>query len=168
MDLTRIAIRAVVAYVYLLTVTRLSGKQLIAQATPFDFVASLILGDLVDDGLWADVPISQFATAVATILATDAFVKIASWHSPRFFRLVHGLPTVVMRHGVENRDELRKEQLNELDLEHLMRLDHLDRENWKGVRLGVLEIDDELSILEEEWAKAATREDLPAVKEMLR
>jgi len=44
------------AYVFLLAILRASGKRTIAQGTTLDFVVALVLGDLIDDALWAEVP----------------------------------------------------------------------------------------------------------------
>jgi len=49
MDVARIAVRCIGAFIYLLTMTRLSGKRVVSQATPFDFVVALIVGDCIDD-----------------------------------------------------------------------------------------------------------------------
>ena len=74
MDPLRVAVRAALAYVFLLALLRLSGKPRLNRATPFDFVLALILGDLVDDALWADVPFAQFIVAATTLL----IAKLAS------------------------------------------------------------------------------------------
>ena len=68
MDPLRIAVRCLVAYVFLLTVLRLAGKQTVHQGTTFDFVLALILGDLIDDVLWAEVPVAQFIVATTTLV----------------------------------------------------------------------------------------------------
>jgi uncharacterized membrane protein YcaP (DUF421 family) len=73
MDPLRIAVRCLIAYVYLLVVMRLAGKRVIRQAHPFDFVLALIVGDLVDDALWSEVPIAQFVVATATLV----FMKLS-------------------------------------------------------------------------------------------
>jgi uncharacterized membrane protein YcaP (DUF421 family) len=68
MDPLRIAVRCVVAYVFVLTVLRLAGKRTIRQGTTFDFVLALVLGDLIDDTLWAEVPVAQFIVATTTLV----------------------------------------------------------------------------------------------------
>ena len=68
MDPLRILVRAVIAYVFLLVLLRLSGKRVVHQGTAFDFVLALIIGDLVDDALWSEVPMAQFMVASATIV----------------------------------------------------------------------------------------------------
>jgi uncharacterized membrane protein YcaP (DUF421 family) len=68
MDPLRIAVRCVLAYVFLLVVLRLAGKQTVRHATTFDFVLALVLGDLIDDALWAEVPVAQFVVATTTLV----------------------------------------------------------------------------------------------------
>ena len=69
MDPLRLALRVFFVYTFLLVLLRLTGKRTIRQGTPFDFVLALILGDLIDDALWTDVPIVQFAVASVTLIA---------------------------------------------------------------------------------------------------
>lgn len=68
MDPLRIAIRCIVAYAFLLLLLRLAGKTTIEQGAPFDFVLALTIGDLIDDAIWAEVPIAQFVVATATLV----------------------------------------------------------------------------------------------------
>jgi uncharacterized membrane protein YcaP (DUF421 family) len=159
MDLWRIAIRALVAYVYLMVTTRASGKRVVSQATPFDFVVSLIIGDLIDDLLWAEVSVAKFGAAVAAIFVCDAFVKIGAFHSTRFMHLVNGLPRAILRDGLEDGKALRREQLNEEDLAHLLRLDGIDRDKWNDVHLAVLERDHETSVILKPTAEPAKQKD---------
>lgn len=60
-ELHHIAVRAAFAFLTLLALLRVSGKRTIGKGTAFDFVLALVIGDLFDDLLWADVPASQFA-----------------------------------------------------------------------------------------------------------
>jgi len=68
MDPLRIAVRAAAAYIYLLVLLRTAGRRAIRHGTTFDFVLALILGDMVDDALWSEVPFAQFAVATATLV----------------------------------------------------------------------------------------------------
>ncbi len=73
MDPIRIAVRAAFAYVFLLLLLRLAGKTAVHQGRPFDFVLALVMGDIVDDVLWNEVPIAQFVVAAASLV----FMKLA-------------------------------------------------------------------------------------------
>ena len=158
----QIAVRALVAYLYLLVMARMSGKRVVAEATTFDFIVALIVGDMVDDALWAEVSIAKFAVGAGSIFVVDAIMKIAAFHSEFVFRIVNGLPVVVMRDGVEDKAALRGQQMNEGDLAHLTRLRRINE--WEELALGVIERDAELSVLYTPQAEPARREDADRVK----
>ena len=71
MELDRLAVRCVVSYLLLLMLLRGAGKRGLQQASPFDFVLAICVGDLVDDVVWAEVPISQFVVAAVGLLTAD-------------------------------------------------------------------------------------------------
>ena len=70
MDPLRTAIRCIVAYLFLLVLFRLAGKRSIRSGSPFDFVLALTIGDLIDDAVWAEVPVAQFVVAATTLVLT--------------------------------------------------------------------------------------------------
>ena len=166
MELWRIAVRAIAAYIYLLVMTRASGKRVVRQATPFDFIVALIIGDVIDDALWAEVPVAKFAGACGSIFLCDVITKLAAFHSRSFFLLVSGRPRVVLRDGVEDGQGLRAEQLNEGDLGHLLRLEGID--DWKDVKVAMLEEDHGLSVIRCHDAEPVRKEDVSRVRKMLR
>lgn len=159
MSFGQIAVRAVVAYLYLLFITRASGKRVVSQATPFDFIIALILGDLIDDALWAEVSTAKFAGAVGSLMVCDAIVKIGAFHSTGFFHLVNGWSHALLRDGVEDRGELRKHQLNEQDLAHLLR--QKDVTDWNDVHIALLERGARLSVIRKPEKEPATKRDKP-------
>lgn len=158
MTLGHIAVRAIVAYAYLLFIERMSGKRVISQATPFDFIVALILGDLIDDAVWAEVSMAKFAGAVGSIMLCDALTKLGAFHSLGFFHLVNGYSHAVLRDGREDLDELRRHQLNESDLAHLLRAKGI--ENREEVHLALLERGHELSVIRNPEDEPATKRDL--------
>jgi uncharacterized membrane protein YcaP (DUF421 family) len=68
MDPLRILARVLFAYVMLLIMIRVSGKRLVRHASPLDFALSVILGDMIDDFLWAEVDGSVFVIGVGVLL----------------------------------------------------------------------------------------------------
>jgi uncharacterized membrane protein YcaP (DUF421 family) len=80
MDLLRLAVRALFVFAFLLVMLRLAGKRTIRQASPFDFVFALILGDLIDNAVWAEVPISEFVTAAATLIGVKLAMDFRALH----------------------------------------------------------------------------------------
>ncbi|MBK5259240.1 MAG: DUF421 domain-containing protein [Thermoanaerobaculia bacterium] len=163
MTLARIAIRALVAYIYLLTLTRTSGKRVISEATPFDMLVSLIIGDLIDDALWAEVSAAKFAAAAGSICVIDILVTIGSRRSRWFHKLVNGHARVLIRNGVNERDAMRSEQLSEADVDHLVRLKCVD--DREEIALGVMEIDHRMSVIRARAYEPAQRRDGKRVRE---
>lgn len=162
MSLLQIGLRCVVAYVYLLLSVRLSGKRTVAQATPFDFVIALVIGDLVDDVIWAEVSASRFFVAAGTLFIFDCLLKLLASRHDRLFLFLQSTPTVVMRDGVADLQALRSEQLNEPELAALLRVEGI--EHRELVRLAALERDHGLSVIEHEWARPVSRGDREKVK----
>jgi uncharacterized membrane protein YcaP (DUF421 family) len=76
MDLSHIVARVVFAYVVLLIMVRVSGKRTVRHASPFDFTLSLVLGDMVDDLLWAEVDASVFVVAVGVLVTVHIAVAL--------------------------------------------------------------------------------------------
>ena len=158
MPLGHIVVRAIVAYAYLLFITRISGKRVISQATPFDFIVALLLGDLIDDAVWAEVSVAKFAGAVGSIMLCDALTKLGAFHSLGFFHLVNGYSHAVVRDGHKDDDELRRQQLNEADLTHLLRKKGID--DWDEVHIALLERGHDLSVIRNPEDEPATKKDL--------
>jgi uncharacterized membrane protein YcaP (DUF421 family) len=157
MDLGRIAVRAIVAYVYLLFTTRVTGKRVVSQATPIDLMVSLIIGDLIDDALWGEVSMAKFGAAVATIVLAELLVKMAACRWMRVHAFVNGSPTVVLREGAADRRALRREQLNDGDLSHLLRLQGVEERG--EVHIATVELDHQLSALRRPEAQPAQKQD---------
>jgi uncharacterized membrane protein YcaP (DUF421 family) len=76
MDPLRIAARVVFAYVLLLVMVRLGGKRTVRHVSSFDFTLTLILGDMVDDVLWAEVDASVFVVAAGVLLISHVCVGL--------------------------------------------------------------------------------------------
>jgi uncharacterized membrane protein YcaP (DUF421 family) len=75
-DPLRIAVRALVGYVALLSLVRLSGKRTLKHGSAFSFTMALILGDMVDDLLWAEIGITQFVVASGTIVLMQTLADL--------------------------------------------------------------------------------------------
>lgn len=81
MNLAGIVGRVIVTYVVLLVLVRASGKQSVRHGTTFDFLLSVIVGDLVDDAIWAEVGMSTFLAGVVTLFAAHWTMKYVSYRA---------------------------------------------------------------------------------------
>jgi uncharacterized membrane protein YcaP (DUF421 family) len=160
MDPGRIIVRAVFAYVFAVILIRLSGKRVVAEATPFDFVLAIIIGDLFDDLFWAEVPAAQFVVACGTLVLLEVSVSAGNHLSPAFGRLVDGARVELVRDGAPVARGMRRERLREEEVEMLLRQkEGIEREDWPEVKSASIEKDGEPSVVKHEWARAAQKKD---------
>lgn len=165
MELHHIALRAAFGYAVLLALLRVSGKRTVAQGTPFDFVLALILGDMIDDLLWAEVPAARFTVAVGTLTVVHTVVSLACGRSDRLARLLEGAPAQVVRQGRAERKGLRAERISDRELERMLRADGVPEENWAEVRLATVEVSGQPTLTREPWAEAPRKADAPRLRE---
>jgi uncharacterized membrane protein YcaP (DUF421 family) len=76
MDPLRMAIRVFAAYLFLLALLRLSGKRTIDQASAFDFVLALVLGDMVDNVIVDKVEFARFAVGATTLVGVKLLLTL--------------------------------------------------------------------------------------------
>jgi uncharacterized membrane protein YcaP (DUF421 family) len=81
MDLLRLAVRSAFAFLVLLVLVRASGKRTVKQGSPFDFTVALILGDMFDDAVWAEVAMSQFVVAGGVLMTVHILMDFFRWRA---------------------------------------------------------------------------------------
>ncbi len=159
MELYKVAVRTLFAFLFLYLITRLAGNRTPGQGTVFDFVLALILGDMIDDILWAEVPASQFIVGVGTLVVVHLLMEMASRSSEKFERLVGSGDVIFMRDGRLIRHALRRERMSENDVEEMLRQLGVERDQWSHVRSGRIEQNGRPSVELHEWAEQAQRRD---------
>ena len=168
MDLHHIAIRAVFVYVVLLTLIRLSGKRTISEGTPFSFVLALVLGDMIDDALWAEIATAQFVAAAGTLAVVHLLVSWGASRSAWLDRLVSGAPALVIVDGRPRREGLRGEQMSDKALAFEIRQEGIEEARWAEIAAAYVEASGNMSVVKAPWARTAQRRDKDAVRERAR
>jgi uncharacterized membrane protein YcaP (DUF421 family) len=157
-ELLMTAVRAVGVYVLMLVVIRLTGKRTVGNFTAFDLLVALMLGEVVDEMIYGDVTFMQGSVAIVVVAGMKSLTAWLSYSSHRMEKVLEGEPVLVVKDGELQRDGLRKERLNELDVYSLLRLEGI--EDIKEVRLAFIENDGEMSIIRQEWAQPLQKGDL--------
>jgi len=165
MELYKIAVRAVFAYVALLAMMRFSGKRVVSQAGALDFVVALIIGDLIDDLLWAEVGGAKFAAAAGGVTLGGLLVALASYVSPAAAKVLRGEPKLLLADGRPVRRGMRAERVNEKALASLLREEGIERERWPDVAHAWLEDNGRLSVMLRDDVRPADGRDRAAAAE---
>lgn len=170
MEIERLIIRTLFAYLVLHQLFRQAGKRTITSIggagnqSGIDLMLALIVGDLIDDLLWAEVPGTQFVTAAGTLVLLHVTLAVLRYRSSFVWRAVEGLPARMVAHGEPIAAAMRGERINRKELAALLRRRGVSEERWNEVLAGYLENEGPLSILYQRWAQPAAKLDLPRLR----
>jgi uncharacterized membrane protein YcaP (DUF421 family) len=150
--------RALGVYIFMLIVVRLLGKREVGSFTAFDFLVALMLGEVVDEIIYGDVTFLQGTVAIAVIAGAHYATGWLSFSSDTADKVLDGVPTIVIRNGKLQMRGMRSERMNEQEVMALLRLQGIN--DLREVKLGVVEVTGQLSVLKEDWARSLQRADL--------
>lgn len=157
-ELAMTALRAAAIYIFLLTIVRLLGKRTVGNFTAFDLIVAFILGEVVDEPIFGDIPLIQGLLAIAVVALLHFLNSYISFRSPAFDKLTGGEPTVLVEYGKRKRDGMERTRVNEKTLESLLRLQQIEELN--EVRRATLETNGQLSVIKTEKAQELQKQDL--------
>ena len=159
-----IALRAVVAYVFLLALVRASGKRLVSEATGMQFVLAIMIGDLVDDAMLATVPVAQLIVAAGTLAILQLSIAILGMFDLRVWRLIEGEPPIVLENGIPRREAMRGQRMNRKEIASLLRQAGISAARWAEIKRARVEEEGILAVVFQEWARPAQRNDAEWVR----
>jgi uncharacterized membrane protein YcaP (DUF421 family) len=169
MEFERLVLRTLFTYLVLHQLFRYAGKRTVAsiggvgRQSGIELMLALLVGDLIDDFLWAEVPASQFVVAAGTLVLLHVGLALLRARGTLVWRTVQGVPVPIVARGEPIAAGMRGERINREDLGALLRAHGIGPDRWKEVRAGYVETKGPLSVLLERWAQPATRSDLPRV-----
>jgi uncharacterized membrane protein YcaP (DUF421 family) len=140
-------LRAAAVYSVLLLLFRISGKRTLAQATTFDFVLLLIIGEATQQGLIGDdFSVTKALLLVTTLLGIDIGISLLQDRFPRLGLALEGAPLVILEEGEPIRERLKKARVAEGDILEAGRLLH-GLERMSQMKFAILERDGAISII---------------------
>lgn len=138
-------IRAVVLYAFLVLALRVSGKRLMAQLTTFDFVVILLVSNTVQDGLiGSDDTVTGAVVSATALLVLNGGLGYLFFRSRGAKRAIAGEPVVLVREGVIDEVEMRRQRFSHTDL--LVALQDAGTADPADVRLARLEADGQMLV----------------------
>lgn len=141
-----VLIRTIVLYLLIVVGIRLLGKRQVGELEPSELVLALIIADLAsvpmqDNG----IPLTSGIIPIIVLLALSTILSVLAAKSLRFRALMCGRPSIVVRDGVVQEAELRR---NRLTIDELMEeLREQGYADFQSVKLAVLETGGRLSVL---------------------
>ena len=147
-------LRAVVIYILVMVLIRVSGKRSVGQFTPFDLVLLILIGNAVQNGLnGGDNSVTGAAILAGTLIALNYLVAFLTARHKRFRKLVEGVPVVLARNGELFHDILKRELVSEADFREVLRMNDID--SLADVHIAWLETNGHISIVSTKALKGA-------------
>ncbi|MEH6938546.1 DUF421 domain-containing protein [Bacillus sp. JJ664] len=146
-------------YIALFIVVKILGKTQINQITPFDFISALVLGNILGDAIYDDkANLPHILFSIFTWSALIFITEMITQKSRRARKVLEGDPSVVIKKGIIQWDELKR---NRLDIDQLLQLLRAKGTfSVNEVAYAILENDGSISVLKKSSYDVATKQDL--------
>jgi hypothetical protein len=117
-----LVVRAVVVYVFLLLLLRITGKRQVGQLAPFDLVLLLVLSNAVQNSINAgDNSLIGGLVSAATLIALNFVLGCATYKNKRLEAMIEGRPELIVHNGQVFKDAMAKAKLTHHELESALR-----------------------------------------------
>jgi uncharacterized membrane protein YcaP (DUF421 family) len=148
-------VRAVVVYVFLLILLRLTGKRQVGQLAPFDLVLLLVLSNAVQNSMNAgDNSLVGGLISAATLILLNYTVGIATWRNKKLEKLIEGKPQILIHNGKLFEDVVANARLTHHEIQAALRLGGCTC--VEEVHAAILENNGEISIVPRKGNAAPT------------
>lgn len=140
-------LRAVLIYVALLLLFRIMGKRSLSQATTFDFVLLLVVGEATQQALLGeDFSLTMAVTVIATLIGLDRFADYIGYRFPKVDRFLESVSVLLVDDGKLMTDRMAKAHIDEDEILTFARQAH-GLESMDQVKYAVLEKDGGITIV---------------------
>jgi uncharacterized membrane protein YcaP (DUF421 family) len=142
-----IVIRAALAFVFILLLTRIVGRRELNTLEPFDLILLVTIGDLVQQGVTQnDFSVTGLVLAVGTIAVLTVLFSYLPWRFQRLRPVLEGEPVILIEDGNVIEKNLRRHRLTHEEIAAEARFQQIDR--LQKVRWAVLETSGKISFIE--------------------
>lgn len=143
----------------LFVLTKVLGKTQISQLTAFDFIAALVLGELVGNALFDEkAGLLDIAYVVLLWGVILYVIEIITQKFSKTRHLLEGDPVIVIHKGQFIREELKKNKMDVDEVQQLLRAK--DVFSVQEVEYAILETDGTISVLKKSAYQTPTKKDL--------
>lgn len=141
-----IVIRAALAFVFILLLTRIVGRRELNTLEPFDLILLVTIGDLVQQGVTQnDFSVTGLVLAVGTIAALTVLFSYLPWRFRALRPVLEGEPVILIEDGKPIDKNLRRHRLTHEEIAAEARFQQIDK--LEKIRWAVLETSGKISFI---------------------
>ena len=144
-----IVIRASVAFIVILFLTRIVGRRELGSLEPFDLILLVTIGDLVQQGVTQnDFSLTGMALAIGTIGMLTVVFSYLPWRFQTLRPLLEGVPVILVENGDVIEKNLRRHRITQEEIAAAGRAQSIP--SLADVRWAVLETNGQISFIKQE------------------
>lgn len=158
MNLLHLTLELVTGFFYLFIIIMFIGRKVINQITPFTFIASIVLSELLGNALYdKKIGVGYILYSMSLWALLLFVVEYLDRKSLLFRGLFQGKPSALIKNGVVDREALKKNRMNLNQLQSLLR--QSETFSIREVAFCYLEPNGSISILKKPPYQKTTLED---------
>ena len=135
-----IVVRAAIAFLFVLVLTRLIGRRELSSLQPFDLMLLIVIGDLIQQGVTQnDMSITGLVLAVGVFGMMTLAASYLGWRFPGVRPILEPEPLILIEDGSLIEKNLKKERMTAEELAaeaRLQQIDSLDKVKWAVLESG--------------------------------
>lgn len=144
-----IVIRAAVAFLFILLLTRIVGRRELSSLEPFDLILLVTIGDLVQQGVTQnDFSVTGMGLAIGTIAMLTVLISYLPWRFRALRGVLEGQPEILIEDGNVIERNLRRNRLTPEEIAAEARFQQID--SLEQVRWAVLETSGKISFIKKD------------------
>ena len=141
-----IVIRAFIAFVVILFLTRIVGRRELSSLEPFDLILLVTIGDLVQQGVTQnDFSLTGMVLAIGTIAVLTVFFSYLPWRFQVLRPVLEGVPVILVEDGHVVPKNLKRHRMTQEEVAAAARLQNVA--SLTDVRWAVLETNGQISFV---------------------
>lgn len=151
-----VMLRSVAVYFFMVIALRIFGKKELSQLNTADIILVLLISNSVQNAMvGSDTSLSSGLVAASALFITNMIYKRVLLKSELIKKIVHDKPEILIHNGKIYFKTLSKLNITSEELEEALREHGV--EHYKDVKLAMLEIDGNISIISENPVLRQTR-----------
>jgi uncharacterized membrane protein YcaP (DUF421 family) len=143
--------RAIIVYVFLLVLLRITGKRQVGQLAPFDLVLLLILSNAVQNSMNAgDDSLVGGLISAATLVLLNYLLSLTTFYSKKMESIIEGRPQILIHQGQIFEDVMERAKLTHHELNSALR--NAGCNGLGEVKMAILENTGAISVVKKDGA----------------
>ncbi|MGJ9459840.1 DUF421 domain-containing protein [Oceanobacillus sp. CF4.6] len=159
LSLMDISLKVIFGFFLLFFITKILGKTTINQLTPFDFISAIVLSEFLGNGIYEErvsllyIIYTVLLWGILMILMEKILLKYKGFRA-----FLEGNPSIIIRDGRIDRNQLKKNRMNINQLLSLLRQSEIF--SVREVAFAILESNGSISVLKKSKYQKVTNKDL--------